>query len=153
MNKQIKSTTVDAKITTQPTVRVSATDFGPIANGSIDLRPLTVFVGPSNTGKTYFAILIYALHRILNGFTRFPMMYPYRYHFGQPSRFGKSMDGDAEIRDEELHGVFDKLAAEGRPFMFSDLPQGMRNVIQANLKNPELLGSSLRDRTWELFRY
>ena len=27
------------------------------------LRPLTVFVGPSNTGKSYLAILIYALHR------------------------------------------------------------------------------------------
>lgn len=37
-------------------------DFGPIIAGKIDLRPLTVFVGPSNTGKTYLATLIYALH-------------------------------------------------------------------------------------------
>jgi len=29
----------------------------------VELRPLTVFVGPSNTGKSYLAILIYALHR------------------------------------------------------------------------------------------
>ena len=29
----------------------------------MDLRPLTVFVGPSNTGKSYLAILVYALHR------------------------------------------------------------------------------------------
>ena len=32
----------------------------------IDLRPLTVFVGPSNTGKSYLAILIYALHRFFS---------------------------------------------------------------------------------------
>lgn len=38
-------------------------NFGPIAEARIDLRPLTVFVGPSNTGKSYLAILIYALHR------------------------------------------------------------------------------------------
>ena len=40
-------------------LRVS--NFGPIAEAEIDLRPLTVFVGPSNTGKSYLAILIYAL--------------------------------------------------------------------------------------------
>ena len=38
-------------------------NFGPIASANIDLRPLTVFVGPSNTGKSWLAILIYALHR------------------------------------------------------------------------------------------
>ena len=151
MDKEINPVTTDAQIPARPNAKISVKDFGPIASGTVDLRPLTVFVGPSNTGKTYFAILIYALHRILDGFTRFPVMYPYRYHFGQPSRFGKSMEADAEIRDEELHGVFDKLAAEGRPFMFSDLPQGMRNVIQANLKNPELLGSSLRTELGSCF--
>ncbi|MBF2759099.1 MAG: AAA family ATPase [Ectothiorhodospiraceae bacterium AqS1] len=38
-------------------------DFGPIIEAEIDLRPLTVFAGPSNTGKSWLAILIYALHR------------------------------------------------------------------------------------------
>ncbi|MXX96961.1 MAG: AAA family ATPase [Rhodothermaceae bacterium] len=42
---------------------VRVKNFGPIAEGSIDIRPLTVFVGPSNTGKSYLATLIYALHR------------------------------------------------------------------------------------------
>ncbi|MYA16524.1 MAG: AAA family ATPase [Gammaproteobacteria bacterium] len=37
--------------------------FGPIVKAEVDLRPLTVFVGPSNTGKSYLAILIYALHQ------------------------------------------------------------------------------------------
>ena len=38
-------------------------DFGPIGRASVDLRPLMVFVGPSNTGKSWLATLIYALHR------------------------------------------------------------------------------------------
>lgn len=42
-------------------------DFGPIIEAQVDLRPLTVFVGPSNTGKSYLAILIYALHRFFSG--------------------------------------------------------------------------------------
>ena len=48
-------------------MRLSVTNFGPIAEAEIELRPLTVFVGPSNTGKSYLAILLYALHRIFSG--------------------------------------------------------------------------------------
>ena len=50
----------------QPTkdcLRLKVTDFGPIVNGEVDLRPLTVFVGPSNTGKSWMAVLIYSLHQ------------------------------------------------------------------------------------------
>ena len=42
---------------------LSVKDFGPIAEATVELRPLTVFVGASNTGKSYMAILLYALHR------------------------------------------------------------------------------------------
>ncbi len=45
---------------------LSVKDFGPIYNAEIELRPLTVFVGPSNTGKSYLAVLIYALHKFFN---------------------------------------------------------------------------------------
>ena len=44
-------------------LQLEVSNFGPIAKADIDLRPLTVFVGPSNTGKSYLAILIYALHK------------------------------------------------------------------------------------------
>ena len=67
--------------TTHPDVRISTTNFGPIASATVDLRPLTVFVGPSNIGKTYFAVLIYALHRVLGGFPRLPRMRRHRYPF------------------------------------------------------------------------
>ena len=42
---------------------LSVRDLGPIYRAEVELRPLTVFVGPSNTGKSYLAILIYALHK------------------------------------------------------------------------------------------
>ena len=46
---------------------IDVTNFGPIIQATVDLRPLTVFVGPSNTGKSYLAILIYALHKHFSG--------------------------------------------------------------------------------------
>ncbi len=68
----------------QGSVKLEVKNFGPIADAKIALRPLTVFVGPSNTGKSYLAILIYALHRFfsrhldglgLPGFRHFPLGY------------------------------------------------------------------------------
>ncbi len=53
---------------TEP-LQLSVSNFGPIAKAEVDLRPLTVFVGPSNTGKSYLAILIYALHRFFGNCT------------------------------------------------------------------------------------
>ena len=47
----------------QDRIELEVKDFGPIVEARIDLRPLTVFVGPSNTGKSWLAVLIYALHR------------------------------------------------------------------------------------------
>ncbi len=43
--------------------RLGVRDFGSIERADVEFRPLTVFVGPSNTGKSYLATLSYALHR------------------------------------------------------------------------------------------
>ena len=53
-------------------LQLTVSNFGPIVEAEIDLRPLTVFVGPSNTGKSYLAILIYALHRFFGDYTGNP---------------------------------------------------------------------------------
>ena len=52
---------------TRDMLELEVNDFGPIVEAKIDLRPLTVFVGPSNTGKSWLATLIYALHRYFSG--------------------------------------------------------------------------------------
>ena len=50
-------------------LELTVSNFGPIAEASIEMRPMSVFVGPSNTGKSYMAALIYALHRFFNGYS------------------------------------------------------------------------------------
>lgn len=57
----MEAPTQSRKDADNPTVTVEA--LGPLAAASVDLRPLTIFVGPSNTGKSYLATLIYALHQ------------------------------------------------------------------------------------------
>jgi len=40
-------------------------NLGPIAHGTVELRPLTILIGKNNTGKTYMAQAIYAAHKAL----------------------------------------------------------------------------------------
>ena len=52
--------------TTEKSLNIAVSNFGPIIEANIDLRPMTVFVGPGNTGKSYMATLIYALQRFFS---------------------------------------------------------------------------------------
>ena len=45
-------------------------NFGPIKKGAIALRPLTVFIGPSNTGKSYAAMLAHSIVSSVRGTAR-----------------------------------------------------------------------------------
>ena len=47
-------------------LKVGMKDFGPIAEGEIELKPLTVFIGPNNSGKSYAAMLIYSIFKTFN---------------------------------------------------------------------------------------
>ena len=47
-----------------PNLILDVENFGPIAEANnVEFKPMTVFVGPSNTGKTYLALLLHALMR------------------------------------------------------------------------------------------
>lgn len=46
---------------------VDIADFGPISRGRFKIRPLTILIGPNNSGKTYAAMLVHSvltLHRV-----------------------------------------------------------------------------------------
>jgi len=46
-----------AKGSAAGTVKIDMRDFGPIRRGSMDLMPMTVLLGPNNSGKSYAALL------------------------------------------------------------------------------------------------
>ncbi len=120
-----------AKTHNTPKVEISVRNFGPIAEADLDLRPLTVFVGPSNTGKTYLSVLIYALHRVFEGFSRFPRLdIIWLLGYG----LGSASSTDNIELEKELREVFNKLH-KGQPLKFSDLPKVVREPTQSSLNN------------------
>ena len=40
-------------------LKLNFENFGPIKRAEIEVRPLTVFIGPNNTGKTYVAYFVW----------------------------------------------------------------------------------------------
>jgi len=44
-------------------LKVTVKNFGPVSTGTVIMRPLTVLIGPSNSGKSYVAKLAYRINR------------------------------------------------------------------------------------------
>lgn len=53
-------------------LRLSVSNLGPINTGTVELIPLTILIGPNNSGKSYLAHLVYALCKALAGDLRRP---------------------------------------------------------------------------------
>lgn len=114
---------------------VSAKDFGPIIEGTVELKPLTVFVGPSNTGKSYLATLIYALmeakgkgpvHPSIR-LNLMPWVIPGRHFISIPDVVGEK---DAEV-EEAIYSWVEKIEKGEREhyeFSFDSFPVQIRNL-------------------------
>ncbi len=48
---------------TSKSISIEIKDFGPISSGKIALKPLVLFIGPNNSGKSYAALLIHSIYR------------------------------------------------------------------------------------------
>ena len=128
-----------------PKVEIGVENFGPIAQANIDLRPLTVFVGPSNTGKTYFTNLIYAMHSVFYGI--------------RPPRF-RSLPGpeithnfldflslemvdlsESQLsKNKVIQNVIEKLRESKRLFRLSNLPAEMHDSLRHYFENSHRFG-------------
>lgn len=116
-------------------------DFGPVARAEVDLRPLTVFVGPSNTGKSYLAVLIYALHRCLAD-ERFdpPDFGSHRWMLQRTMHDIEASDDvwDAlekwtspDVRNEQLESLSDSFNALIRSVL--EQPDGLEGMVSAEI--------------------
>ena len=118
-------------------VQIEVRDLGPIANGKVDLRPLTVFVGPSNTGKTYMSILIYALHQVLGGFRPIPMFlhrFRYPYYRSQARTSRSTRFDEISLSEDDYSQLSRTLDETQKPVMYHDLPIGLRSALETNVK-------------------
>ena len=113
-------------------MRLSVSNFGPIAEAEIELRPLTVFVGPSNTGKSYLAILLYALHRIFKEKVDSSLV-DYEYEL-----FRKSIRANKEIRNNIIEWIAEITRKNGKHKQSDEiLPHSVASIVYKELNAVE----------------
>lgn len=120
-------------------LKLKVANFGPIAKAEIDLRPMTVFVGPSNTGKSYLAMLIYALHRFFNSSRIFP------YH---AFSWAQREEDDFDMSKQEIDALLEwvKLGApEDR------VPPAVEATIRRRLRGVSAFEGRLNDEVARCF--
>lgn len=137
-------------------VEISVKNFGPIADATINLNPLTVFVGPSNTGKTYFSTLIYALHGTSEGFSRFPSRFLYEIfpalHQLETARIKNETrtvvenlrKNHQQVKVRDLSQRIEEKKQFRPPLKLSDLPQQTRDEVQSTIKDQEIFKDELK---------
>ena len=129
-------------------LKLSVTNFGPITKADIDLRPMTVFVGPSNTGKSYMAMLVYALHGFFSGKVirpAFHLAYGSRTIFG----FDPTSEDDEAISSEDIDALIDWFSRSGTETGIGDPVEAVPTVLTDSVRKlvrPWLEGIDAHDR-------
>ncbi len=76
--------------------KIMIENFGPIIKGEIELNPLTIFIGPNNSGKSYAAMLIQSLYKSF-----YRLGSPYTYHILDHETREKSIEIKGSFKREE----------------------------------------------------
>ena len=132
-------------------ISVTVKDFGPIIEGAIELKPLTVFIGPNNSGKSHLATLVYALVQgamtqvlfesaTLRGLRQNDVSSRDRrnFYFDLTSRLSEP---DDEL-GKEINAWIEKILISGvelSNIRFSDMPESFLRLLESESK--ELLTS------------
>lgn len=130
-------------------IKLQVSDFGPIVEGTVDLKPLTIFVGPNNSGKSYLAVLAYALFRSLPPMYAFPgglplwrlrrfRFHPQHYLPGLGEIFPTELLDDKQVLkslQEWLKSLVSKSRSGEISTLFKDLPDKVKQVIEKALQS------------------
>ena len=87
-------------------MKISFENFGPIASGSLELKPLTILIGPNQVGKSFAAMAAHAFLRAQSDFaySAFEWYMPHRFYqrsYKQhPAQKATYMDAVAKLQKE-----------------------------------------------------
>ena len=133
-------------------LKITAQDFGPITQCEVELKPLTIFLGPSNSGKSYLATLIYGLINAVWQTTPMSWFYPER---RLPARIPRQLPTPFDLPPDLDLTVLDQMmewAEQNRHRQhveFATLPGPIRDMASSHVET--ILGSLGETLDHELF--
>ena len=114
-------------------------NFGSIKKGSINLKPLTILVGPNNSGKSYAALLIHAL---TNNLYNICQELPFHLHMNQSmkkrhkSSNQKMMNLRMKVKNHNL--MFSSAAKELNRDLNKYFTEDVYKLINVNAKSSQI---------------
>jgi predicted ATPase len=121
----------------QHNLNLAVENFGPVRRGEFELKPLTIFIGPNNSGKSYLAHLVYVFSQVLTGripagqiaASEWPGPLPDRFFIVHPAG---SLDLFGNHR-KALASGFLGMTRPRKRLLLRDLPQNMQQVLRHGL--------------------
>ena len=150
----------DAPAAPHPALReehtIEARNFGPIAEAKLTLKPLTVLIGPSNTGKTYMAMLACMMMKKHAEFVentrdrmlREPLFYNRREASSNRKVFAGAMSA-AELRAAVAQLL--SIVKQGERFIpLSALPDKLQDLLRHFVEEQfgGAIGRSVKSKVW-----
>lgn len=143
--------------TSEP-LELSISNLGPIESANIELRPLTVFVGPSNTGKSYAATLTYALHNFFTAYGnvgRFAAPLAFPAYSGRarprPRPVDLSQDDIDSIHEWANSALSHVTIEKGEEYISREMPGAVAKVVNRSLRDVAHMSEPLSDEVVRCF--
>ena len=124
----------------QANLKLSVQNFGPIKEGEFELKPLTIFIGPNNSGKSYMATLLYALCQVVSriDFWASSSGLTYRVDTGLKFiRWVRSIPRQNEIEKGDI--AWEDIPANFRQMFVEAMESGLREDLDKGIR--EYFGS------------
>lgn len=118
-----------------PNPTIAIRNLGPIRRGELVLRPLTVLIGPNNSGKSYAAQFAYALSRTLSLPPASPLLWSLAESVS-PVRFERARRMELY---QWLEAAAPAAAEAGRNLRFREIPEELRVALRGVLHEALLL--------------
>lgn len=103
--------------------RLHVEGFGPLREASVSPRPLTIFIGPNNAGKSYLAVLLYAIYSSLDKLNLYQIFYQTwmtKQVRNSLQQWLRGTTASGKIPFKELPGDFQELLNQAVSEIFSE---------------------------------
>jgi len=116
-------------------MRFEISNVGPLRRAAVELRPLTVLIGPNNTGKSFLATIIYSSLSSSSHVARSPYVARAISYNAQAAASATAPFPDSD--SVEVQGWLAEVLDTGKPPAYGDLPRPLRTVLATGL--PQVL--------------
>lgn len=131
-------------------LKLSVQNFGPVRQGEFTLKPLTVFIGPNNSGKSYMALLVYVLCRAFSSGPLGSQFERFRRGFSTASSRPEGIEGmGRDLLDWLLSASSHREGVQNAVFAWEDIPASVQKALSEGIQQHRAL---LDENLVELFR-